>query len=74
MGGYLVLDNFNISMNTSVGQDRGVEVLIGKNLTDMEGSIDISSVVTGINPITYDGLTLPEGVYYSSLLKKLSRA
>ena len=68
-GGYLVLDNFNISMNTSVGQDRGVEVLIGKNLTDMEGSIDISSVVTGINPITYDGLTLPEGVYYSSLLK-----
>lgn len=68
-GGYLVLDNFNISMNTSVGQDRGVEVLIGKNLTDMECSIDISSVVTGINPITYDGLTLPEGVYYSSLLK-----
>ena len=67
-GGYLVLDNFNISMNTSVGQDRGVEVLIGKNLTDMEGSIDISSVVTGINPITYDGLTLPEGIYYSPLV------
>ena len=67
-GGYLVLDNFNISMNTSVGQDRGVEVLIGKNLTDMEGSIDISSVVTGINAITYDGLTLPEGIYYSPLV------
>ncbi|WP_300696967.1 phage tail spike protein [uncultured Clostridium sp.] len=67
-GGYLILDNFNISINTSVGQDRGVEVLIGKNLTDMEGSIDISSVVTGINAMGYDGLTLPEGIYYSPLV------
>lgn len=67
-GGYLVLDNYNIEMNTSVGIDRGVEILIGKNLTDMEGSIDISNVVTGINPITFDGLTLPEGIYYSPLV------
>ena len=67
-GGYLVLDNFNISMNESVGEDRGVEILVGKNVIDFEGSIDISSVVTGINAITYDGLTLPEGVYYSPLV------
>ena len=67
-GGYLVLDNFNISMNESVGEDRGVEILVGKNVIDFEGSIDISSVITGINAITYDGLTLPEGVYYSPLV------
>lgn len=67
-GGYLVLDNFNISMNESVGEDRGVEILVGKNVIDFEGSIDISSIVTGINAITYDGLTLPEGVYYSPLV------
>ena len=67
-GGYLVLDNFNISMNESVGEDRGVEILVGKNVIDFEGSIDISSVVTGINAITYDGLTLPDGIYYSPLV------
>lgn len=71
-GGYLVLDNFNISMNESVGEDRGVEILIGKNLTDMEGTIDISSLCTGINAVTYDGLTLPEGIYYSPLVNNYS--
>lgn len=71
-GGYLVLDNFNIAMNKSVGEDRGVEILVGKNLTDMEGTIDISNVCTGINAITYDGLTLPEGIYYSPLLNNYS--
>ena len=68
-GGYLVLDNFNIAMNTSVGIDRGVEILIGKNLTDFEGTIDDSSVCTGIHAVSYDGITLPEDIYYSPLVK-----
>ena len=67
-GGYLVLDNFNIAMNSSVGEDRGVEILIGKNVIDFDGTINSESVVTGINAITYDGLTLPEGIYYSPLV------
>lgn len=67
-GGYLVLDNFNISMNEAVGEDRGVEIAIGKNVTAYDGDIDEETVCTGINAITYDGLTLPEGVYYSPLV------
>lgn len=67
-GGCLVLDNFNISMNEAVGQDRGVEISIGKNITGYDGDIDEETVCTGINAITYDGLTLPEGVYYSPLV------
>lgn len=67
-GGYLVLDNLNISMNDAVGEDRGVEIAIGKNVTAYDGDIDESSVCTGINAITYDGLTLPEGIYYSPLV------
>ena len=67
-GGCLVLDNFNISMNEAVGQDRGVEISIGKNIIGYDGDIDEETVCTGINAITYDGLTLPEGVYYSPLV------
>lgn len=67
-GGCLVLDNFDISMNEAVGQDRGVEISIGKNITGYDGDIDEETVCTGINAITYDGLTLPEGVYYSPLV------
>ncbi|GAA0825247.1 phage tail spike protein [Clostridium tertium] len=67
-GGCLVLDNFNISVNEAVGEDRGVEIAIGKNVTAYDGDIDEEAVCTGINAITYDGLTLPEGIYYSPLV------
>lgn len=66
-GGFLVLNNFNIAMNTSVGVDNGVEIAVGKNVIDYDGTIDESSVVTGINAIGFDGLTLPEGIIYSPI-------
>lgn len=71
-GGYLVLNNFNIAMNSSVGTDKGVDISIGKNVIDYDGTIDETSVVTGINAITYDGITLPEGIYYSPLVGNYS--
>lgn len=67
-GGYLVLDNFNIAMNESTGIDRGVEIAIGKNTKGFTGVIDSNNICTGINAISFDGIKLPEGVYYSSLV------
>lgn len=67
-GGYLVLDNFNIAMNESTGIDRGVEITIGKNIKGFTGVIDSNNICTGINAISFDGIKLPEGVYYSPLV------
>lgn len=67
-GGYLVLDNFNIAMNDSVGMDRGVEIAIGKNTKGFTGIIDSNNICTGINAIGFDGIKLPEEIYYSPLV------
>lgn len=65
-GGELVLDNFNISINHTIGLDRGVEILYGKNVKDVEGYIDETNVIVGIVATTKDGIELPD-IYYSNL-------
>jgi len=59
-GGELLRDGFRISMNISMGKDRGVQIRYRKNLVGLEIEEDISGVATRIYPIGKDGLTLSE--------------
>lgn len=59
-GGHLVRDNFNISILSSIGQDKGVTLRYGKNIEDIQAKEDWSKVVTKLLPVGKDGLTLDE--------------
>lgn len=59
-GGELLRDNFRIQMFNRRGMDRGVEIEHRKNLLGYEASIDVSTIVTRIQPVGFDGLMLPE--------------
>lgn len=59
-GGEISRDNWHIHHSVRRGQDRGVVIRDRKNLTGYQSTIDLSSVVTRIVPIGYDGITLPE--------------
>lgn len=63
--GELVRDNFSIEMNARAGQDRGVKLLIGKNITSIQITADITAMATRLVPIGFDGLMIPE-VYVDS--------
>ena len=76
-GGELVRDKWNIAINEQAGEDRGVKITYGKNLTGLNASVDISNVITRVMPtgLKEDDtvLTLPEKYidspnigYYSS--------
>ena len=58
-GGHLVRDNFNLSINTSIGQDNGVTIQYRKNLKEISVSENWSNVCTRILPVGKDGYTLP---------------
>ncbi len=47
-GGEILRNGFNVTMKTSVGQDRGVAIRYGKNLVGLEVTEDISDVATRI--------------------------
>lgn len=64
-GGHIVLNNFQIGIRASIGQDNGVVVRYAKNLKDISVEEDWNDVVTKLMPIGYDGLKLPE-VYLTS--------
>lgn len=49
-GGEILYNNFEITINDSIGKDRGYKVMFGKNLQSIEEEIDTSSVVTRIRP------------------------
>lgn len=66
-GGEIVRDNFNISLNAHKGADHGVRLLIGKNITEIQTTADITSLTTRIVPLGFDGLMLPE-IYVDSPL------
>ena len=68
-GGHLSLDRFNIAINKEIGTDKGVEVAIGKDITYFKGSIDETDIITGICAESYDGIILPEKIYYSPIYK-----
>lgn len=58
--GELTRDNWHIHHAARRGADRGVVIRDRKNLTGYESVIDLTSVVTRIVPVGYDGITLPE--------------
>lgn len=59
-GGHLVRDNFSIELRQSLGENRGVVIAYGKNVTDMTVKEDWSLVATKILPVGKDGLLVPE--------------
>lgn len=59
-GGHLDRDNWNIGVRYSIGQDRGVTLAYGKNITNIEAKEDWSNVVTKLMPVGKDGLLLDE--------------
>ena len=60
-GGEILRDGFNVSMKTSIGQDRGVAIRYGKNLVGLEISEDISEVATRIYAYGKDGVAMSGG-------------
>lgn len=66
-GGEIVRDNYSIALNAHKGADRGVRLLIGKNITEIQTTADITSLTTRIVPLGFDGLMLPE-IYVDSPL------
>lgn len=64
-GGYLVRNNWDISVNKSVGRDYGVTIRYAKNLKELTASYDFSGVATKLLPVGKDGILLPE-LYVSS--------
>lgn len=59
-GGELKRDNFKINFLSRVGNDNGVKLLFGKNITGINITIDITEMATRIMPQGFDGLLLPE--------------
>lgn len=57
-GGYLVRDNWNIKIMSSIGQDNGVVIRYQKNLKDITAKYNWENVVTKILPVGKDGLLL----------------
>ena len=60
-------DNYTITFNTRIGQDSGVKLLVGKNINEINITIDDTELFTRIVPVGYDGLTIPE-IYVDSIL------
>ena len=57
-GGYLVRDNWNIKIMSSIGQDNGIVIRYQKNLKEITASYNWDNVVTKILPVGKDGLLL----------------
>ena len=57
-GGHLVRDNFNIGIQSSVGQDNGIIVQYKKNLKEITCEENWDGVVTKLLPVGKDGLLL----------------
>ena len=53
-------NNWNIALNSRIGEDRGEKLLYGKNITGINLTIDTNEMYTRIMPVGYDGLLLPE--------------
>ncbi|MFL2071155.1 phage tail spike protein [Marinilactibacillus psychrotolerans] len=67
-GGELVRNNFQIELLERMGADRGVKIEHQKDLLGYEATIDISTIVTRIHPVGFDGLELPEKYVDSPLM------
>ena len=66
-GGEYEFDNFTVKLHNSRGQNRGVSIRYGKNLTDIKQEQNCSSVATGVYPYWVDSeggvlVELPERI------------
>lgn len=61
-GGEYEFDNFTVKLHNSRGQNRGVSIRYGKNLTDIQQDQNCSNVSTGVYPywVSQDGAVLVE--------------
>ena len=71
-GGEISCNNYNLSINNSIGQDRGIRISFGYNLEDIEEELNFDEVVTRIYPSAGD-LVLSSNTPYvdSPLISKL---
>lgn len=72
-GGELDVDNFKISMNKRIGEDKGLTFRYGKNISNINENGNTEDICTAILPVGYDGVTIPEQFVYSpyhSIFKK----
>lgn len=71
-GGERLYDNYNISINSHVGENRGVCLELGYNIDSIKITVDDSSVVTRIIPEAYNGILLEDSKPYvdSELIDK----
>lgn len=56
-GGHWMRDNYTFGIKSAVGQDRGVVLKVGKNITEMKTAEDWEEVCTKILPYTVNGST-----------------
>ncbi len=66
-GGHLKRDNWNISILSSIGQDNGITIRYGKNLTNLTAEYNWDNVVTKLLPVGANGIMLDEVYIYSAL-------
>jgi phage minor structural protein len=59
-GGHLVRNNWQIEVRQNAGQDRGVNLVYGKNIVNITSSEDWPDVCTKLMPVGKDGLLLDE--------------
>ena len=59
-GGELVRDKFSVGLWQSSGNDNGVLIMGGKNITGIKDILDDSEVITRLMPVGKDGLLLAE--------------
>ena len=69
-GGEYEFDNFNVNLHNSRGQNRGVSIRYGKNLTDIQQDQNCSNVATGVYPYWVDS----EGAVLVELPEKIVNA
>ena len=66
-GGEYLWDNWDITLLDSRGNDNGVSLRLGKNITDLTQTFDFSNVVTGALPIwVKDATTVVGNIQYSA--------
>lgn len=72
-GGEPLYDNFKVIINERAGGDYGAQVRYGMNMEGVNHKVDMSSVVTRIIPVAYNGRLFSQGFVDSPLIKKYAK-
>lgn len=65
--GEVLRDNFTINLKPRLGEDRGLNLIVAKNIIGVNITVDDNELYTRVLPMGFDGLMLPE-VYIDSPL------